>query len=102
MIKLLVTILFKSSAIIKVIFISILNETRFLFTGLFETIGRSFDNLNFTLLQPVRLSRFQDVRDFLSDHMQSIIILIFLTIVIVILSYKNIDSTEAKEDKHIY
>ena len=70
MIKLIVTILFKSSAAIKIIFISLLNETRFLFKGLSEMLGSGFDDLNYHLFQPIRLIRFQDVRDFLSDHIQ--------------------------------
>ena len=93
MIKLIVTILFKSSAAIKFIFISLLNETRFLFKGFSETLGNGFDNINYHLFQPIRLIRFQDVRDFLSDHVQSIVFISFMIIIIGILSYKN------KEDK---
>ena len=92
MIKLLVTILFKSSAAIKFIFISLLNETRFLFKGLSEMLGSGFDDLNYHLFQSIRLIRFQDVRDFLSDHMQSMIIVTFLIIIVVLLGYKRMDS----------
>ena len=98
MIKLLVTILFKSSAAIKFIFISLLNETRFLFKGLSEMLGSGFDNLNYHLFQPIRLIRFQDVRDFLSDHIQSMIIVTFLIIIVVLLGYKRMDSNKMKGD----
>ena len=98
MIKLIVTILFKSSAAIKFIFISLLNETRFLFKGLSEMLGSGFDNLNYHLFQPIRLMRFQDVRDFLSDHVQSIVVISFMIIIIGILSYKNVESNKMKGD----
>ena len=98
MIKLLVTILFKSSAAIKLIFISLLNETRFLFKGLSEILGSGFDNVNYHIFQPIRLIRFQEVRDFLSDHVQSIVIILFMIIFIAYLSYKNMDSNHLKED----
>ena len=98
MIKLLVTILFKSSAAIKFIFINLLNETRFLFKGFSETLGNGFDNMNYHLFQPIRLIRFQDVRDFLSDHVQSIVVISFMIIIIGILSYKNVESNKMKGD----
>ncbi len=93
MIKVIVTILFKSSAAIKLIFISLLNETRFLFKGLSEIIVSGFDSINYHIFQPIRLIRFEDVRDFLSDHAQSIVVITLMIIIIGILSYKN------KEDK---
>jgi len=98
MIKLIVTILFKSSAAIKIIFISLLHEGRFLFKGLSEIIVSGFDSINYNIFQPIRLIRFQDVRDFLSDHTQSIAVISFMIIIIGILSYKNVDSNSLKED----
>ena len=98
MIKLIVTILFKSSSAIKIIFITLLNETRFLFKGLFEIVGSGFDSINYHIFQPIRLIRFQEVRDFLSDHVQSIVIILFMIIFIAVLSYKNMDSNHLKED----
>ena len=65
MIKLIVTILFKSSAVIKVIFISLLHEARFLFKGLSEILGSGFDSINYHIFQPIRLIRFPEVRDLL-------------------------------------
>ena len=75
-----------------IIFTSLLNETRFLFKGLSEMLGSGFDDLNYHLFQPIRLIRFQDVRDFLSDHIQSMIIVTFLIIIVVLLGYKRMDS----------
>ena len=89
MIKLIVTILFKSSAAIKIIFVSLLHEARFLFKGLFEIIVGGFDSINYHIFQPIRLIRFQEVRDFLSDHAQSIVVISLMVIIICILSYKK-------------
>ena len=98
MIKLIVTILFKSSAAIKIIFISLLHEARFLFKGLSEILGSGFDSINYHIFQPIRLIRFQEVRDFLSDYAQSLVVISFMIIIIGILSYKNVDSNKLKED----
>ena len=89
MIKLIVTILFKSSAAIKIIFLSLFTETRFLFKGLSEIIVGGFDSINYHIFHPIRLIRFQDVRDFLSDHAQSIVVISLMVIIICILSYKK-------------
>ena len=98
MIKLIVTILFKSSAAIKIIFISLLHETRFLFKGLSEILGSGFDSINYHIFQPIRLIRFQEVRDFLSDHAQLLVVVSFIIIILGILSYKSMDSKNLKED----
>ena len=98
MIKLIVTILFKSSAAIKIIFITLLNEIRLLFKGMSEIIGSGFDSINYHIFHPIRLIRFQDVRDFLSDHAQSLVIISYGLIIIGILGYKNVDSNKLKED----
>ena len=89
MIKLIVTILFKSSAAIKIIFITLLHEIRFLFKGLSEIIVGGFDSINYHIFQPIRLIRFQEVRDFLSDHVQLLVVVSFIIIILGILSYKN-------------
>ena len=98
MIKLIVTILFKSSAAIKIIFVSLLHEARFLFKGLSEILGSGFDSINYHIFQPIRLIKFQEVRDFLSDHAQSLVVISFALIVIVIFGYKNVDSSKLKGD----
>ena len=98
MIKLIVTILFKSSAAIKIIFISLLHETRFLFKGLSEILGSGFGSINYHIFHPIRLIRFQEVRDFLSDHAQLLVVVSFIIIILGILSYKNMDPNKLKED----
>ena len=98
MIKLIVTILFKSSAAIKIIFLSLFTEIRFLFKGLSEIIVHGFESINYHIIHPIRLIRFQDVRDFLSDHVQSLVVISFMIIIIGILSYKSVDSDKLKED----
>jgi len=98
MIKLIVTILFKSSAAIKIIFISLFTEIRFLFKGLSEIIAHGFESINYHIIHPIRLIRFEDVRDFLSDHAQSIVVISFMIIIIGILSYKSVDSDKLKGD----
>ena len=98
MIKLIVTILFKSSAAIKIIFITLLNEMRLLFKGLSEIIVSGFESINYHIIHPIRLIRFEDVRDFLSDHAQSIVIISFMIVIIGILSYKTVDTNKLKED----
>ena len=98
MIKLIVTILFKSSAAIKIICLSLFTEIRFLFKGLSEIIVHGFESINYHIIHPIRLIRFEDVRDFLSDHAQSIVVISFILIIIGILSYKNVDSISLKKD----
>ena len=98
MIKLIVTILFKSSAAIKIIFLSLFTEIRFLFKGLSEIIVHGFESINYHIIHPIRLIRFEDVRNFLSDHAQSIVVISFILIIIGILSYKNMDTNSLKED----
>ena len=98
MIKLIITILFKSSAAIKIIFLSLFTEIRFLFKGLSEIIVHGFESINYHIIHPIRLIRFEDVRDFLSDNAQLIMLISLILIIIGILSYKNVDSNSLKED----
>ena len=78
MIKVIVIALFKSSAAIKIIFLSLFTEIRFLFKGLAEIIVHGFESINYHIIHPIRLIRFEDVRDFLSDHAQSLVIISFV------------------------
>ena len=78
MIKLLVTIFFKSSAAMKVFFI-----------GALETIGRSFDNLSYHIIHPIRLIRFQDVREFLADNYPLVIFCLILFLIATFLIYNK-------------
>jgi len=90
MIKIIVTVLFKSSAVIKLIFINLLHELRFLFKGLSEILISGFDSLNYHVFQPIRLLRFQDVRDFVFSTEGIIIIIISFLIIIFLISKTNI------------
>ena len=65
MIKIIVIALFKSSAAIKIIFLSLFTEIRFLIKGLSEIIVHGFESINYHIIHPIRLIRFEDVRDFL-------------------------------------
>ena len=98
MIKLIVTILFKSSAAIKIIFLSLFTEIRFLFKGLSEIIVHGFESINYHIIHPIRLIRFEDVRDFLSDHAQSIVVISLILIIIGVLSNKSVYSNKLKDD----
>ena len=102
MIKVIVIALFKSSAAIKIIFLSLFTEIRFLFKGLSEIIVHVFESINYHIIHPIRLIRFEDVRDFLSDHAQSIVVISFMIIIIGILSYKTVDSNKLKEKNNEY
>ena len=64
-----------------------------IFISFFEVIARFIDDIGYHVLHPIRTIRFQEVRDFLSDHAQPIVVISFMIIIIGILSYKN------KEDK---
>ena len=71
--------------LIKFGFIGFFNELRFLFKGLSEILISGFDNLNYHIFQPIRLLRFEDVRDFAtSTEGIKIIILCFLIIIFLI------------------
>ena len=99
MIKLIVTILFKSSAAIKIIFITLFSEMRFLFKGFSEVIVNGVDNLNYHIFQPIRLIRFQDVRDFLSDNYLTIFLILILIIFIFQASKNNnVDTINTRKD----
>ena len=78
MIKLLVTIFFKSSAAMKVFFI-----------GVLEAIGRGFDNLSYHIIHPIRLIRFQDVREFLADNYLLVIFCLILIMIATFLIYNK-------------
>jgi len=75
--------------IIKFGFIGFFNELRFLFKGLSEILISGFDNLNYHIFQPIRLLRFQDVRDFIFSTKGIIIIIISFLIIIVLISKKR-------------
>ena len=68
---------------------SFFNELRLLFRGLSEILTSGFDNLNFHIFQPIRLLRFQDVRDFATSTEGIIIIIISFFIIVFLISKKR-------------
>ena len=65
------------------------NELRLLFRGLSEILTSGFDNLNYHIFQPIRLLRFQDVRDFATSTEGVITIIILFFIIIFLISKKK-------------
>ena len=70
-------------------FVGFFNEIRILFKGLSEISISGFDNLNYHIFQPIRLLRFQDVRDFATSTEGIIIIIISFLIIIFLISKKK-------------
>jgi hypothetical protein len=75
--------------LIKFGFIGFFNELRLLFRGLSEILTSGFDNLNYHIFQPLRLLRFQDVRDFATSTEGVITIIILFFIIIFLISKKK-------------
>ena len=75
--------------LIKFGFIGFFNELRFLFKGLSEILLSGFDNLNYHIFQPIRLLRFEDVRDFATSTEGIIIIILCFLIIIFLISKKR-------------
>ena len=70
-------------------FVGFFNEIRILFKGLSEILISGFDNLNYHIFQPIRLLRFEDVRDFVTSTEGIIIIIIIFLIIIFLISKKR-------------
>ena len=98
MIKVIVTILFKSSAAIKIIFITLFTEMRFLFKSFSDTILWELNSLNYYILQPICLVRFQEIRDYLYDNLIIIFLTLFFISIIYLISKRNIDMPRIRED----
>ena len=58
------------------------------FISFFEVIARFIDDIGFHVLQPIRAIRFPDVREFLSENIVTISLLIILLITIYLI-FKN-------------
>ena len=52
------------------------------FISMLEAIVRSFDNIGYHLLHPLRTIRFQEVRDFISENAVTITLIIIFVILI--------------------
>jgi len=59
------------------------------FIGVLEAIGRGFDNLSYHIIHPIRLIRFQDVRESLADNYLLVIFCIILILVAAFLIYNK-------------
>ena len=75
--------------LIKFGFIGFINELRLLFKSLSEILISGFDNLDYHIFQPIRLLRFQDVRDFVFSTEGIIIMIILFFIIIFLISKKR-------------
>ena len=58
------------------------------FVNFFEVIARFIDDIGYHILHPIRTIRFQEVRDFLTEHMVTISLVIVL-IIVIYLTYNN-------------
>jgi hypothetical protein len=61
------------------------------FINMFEIIAKSFDNIGYHLLQPLRSIRFQEVRNFLSENALTISLIIIFMILIYINFNKRVN-----------
>ena len=75
--------------LIKFGFIGFFNELRLLFKSLSEMMLSGFDNLNYHIFQPIRLLRFQDIRDFIFSTEGVIIIIITFLVIIFLIKKKK-------------
>ena len=76
--------------LIKFGFIGFFNELRILFKSVSEMMISGFDNLNYHIFQPIRLLRFQDIRDFIFSTEGVIIIIISFLVIIFLISKKKL------------
>ena len=75
--------------LIKFGFIGFFNELRILFKSVSEMMISGFDNLNHHIFQPIRLLRFQDIRDFIFSTEGVIFIIISFLLIIFLISKKK-------------
>ena len=59
-----------------------------IFISFFEVIARFIDDIGYHILHPIRTIRFQEVRDFLTENMVTISLVIIL-IIVIYLTYNN-------------
>ena len=58
------------------------------FIGFFEVIARFIDDIGFHVLQSIRAIRFHEVRDFISENIVTIFLVIIL-LIIIYLTFNN-------------
>ena len=54
------------------------------FISIFEAMARSVDNIGYQIFNPIRTIRFQEVREFLSENVVTISLIIIFVIIIYI------------------
>ena len=59
-----------------------------IFVSFFEVIARFIDDIGYHILHPIRTIRFQEVRDFLTEHIVTISLVIIL-LIIIYLTFNN-------------
>ena len=59
-----------------------------IFISFFEVIARFIDDIGYHMLHPIRTIRFQEVRDFLTENIITISLVIVL-IIVIYLTYNN-------------
>mgnify|MGYP001415903049 CR=1 FL=1 len=80
MIKIIVTAFLKLSLVFK--------SLGTIFISFFEVIARFIDDIGYHILHPIRTIRFQEVRDFLTEHIVTISLVIIL-LIIIYLTFNN-------------
>jgi hypothetical protein len=69
--------------------LTLINDIVFFFRQLKEVLISGFDNLDFNIFQPIRLLRFEDVRDFVFSTEGIIIITVSLLVIVILVSKKR-------------
>ena len=80
MIKVIVTVILKLPLVFK--------GFGMLFVNFFEVIARFIDDIGFHVLQPIRVIRFHEVREYLSENIVTISLFIIL-LIIIYLTFNN-------------
>ena len=69
--------------------LTLINDIVFFFRQLKEVLISGFDNLDFNIFLPIRLLRFEDVRDFVFSTEGIIIITVSLLVIVILVSKKR-------------
>ena len=69
--------------------LTLINDIVFFFRQFKEVLISGFDNLDFNIFQPIRLLRFEDVRDFVFSTEGIIIITVSLLVIVILVSKKR-------------
>ena len=69
--------------------LSMIDDIIFFFRRLTVVLMSGFDNLDYNIFQPIRLLRFEDVRDFVFSTEGIIIITVSLLVIVILVSKKR-------------